>query len=116
MKHQFWTVMKFDIENGICLGISHSGAVMTEGTGILELYDNEVSLLINIKEKKIVTWLNLESKSRILIYMRDGVRLIMIWLTKQKNCIGYDYFIVVSSVLCVLVQTVLAFYISYPDL
>ena len=44
--------MKFDIENGICLGISHSGAVMTEGTGILELYDNEVSLLINIKEKK----------------------------------------------------------------
>ena len=44
--------MKIDIENGICLGISHSGAVMTEGTGILELYDNEVSLLINIKEKK----------------------------------------------------------------
>ena len=44
--------MKFDIENEICLGISHSGAVMTEGTGILELYDNEVSLLINIKEKK----------------------------------------------------------------
>ena len=44
--------MKIDIENGICLGISHSGAVMTEGTGILELDDNEVSLLINIKEKK----------------------------------------------------------------
>lgn len=45
--------MKFDIENEICLGISHSGAVMTEGTGILELDDNEVSLLINIiKEKK----------------------------------------------------------------
>ena len=45
--------MKFDIENGICLGISHSGAVMTEGAGILELDDNEVSLLINIiKEKK----------------------------------------------------------------
>ena len=45
--------MKFDIENGICLGISHSGAVMTEGTGILELDDNEVSHLINnIKEKK----------------------------------------------------------------
>ena len=53
MNHQFWTVMKFDIENGICLGISHSGAVMTEGAGILELDDNEVSLLINIiKEKK----------------------------------------------------------------
>ena len=109
--------MKFDIENEICLGISHSGAVMTEETGILELDDNEVSLLINIiKEKIIVTWMNLKSKSRILIYMRNGVRLIMIWLTKQKNCIGYDYFIVVSSVLCVLVQTVLAFYISYPDL
>ena len=45
--------MKFDIENEICLGISHSGAVMTEGAGILELDDNEVSLLINIiKEKK----------------------------------------------------------------
>ena len=45
--------MKFDIENEICLGISHSGAVMTEGTGILELDDNEVSLRINIiKEKK----------------------------------------------------------------
>ena len=45
--------MKFDIENEICLGISHSEAVMTEGTGILELDDNEVSLLINIiKEKK----------------------------------------------------------------
>ena len=45
--------MKFDIENEICLGISHSGAVMTEGTGILELDDNEVSFLINIiKEKK----------------------------------------------------------------
>ena len=45
--------MKFDIENEICLGISHSGAVMTEETGILELDDNEVSLLINIiKEKK----------------------------------------------------------------
>ena len=53
MNHQFWTVMKIDIENGICLGISHSGAVMTEETGILELDDNEVSLLINIiKEKK----------------------------------------------------------------
>ena len=23
----------------------------------------------------------------------------MIWLTKQKNCIGYDYFMAVSSVL-----------------
>ena len=45
--------MKFDIENEICLGISHSGAVMTEETVILELDDNEVSLLINIiKEKK----------------------------------------------------------------
>ena len=45
--------MKIDIENGICLGISHSGAVMTEETGILELDDNEVSLHIyNIKEKK----------------------------------------------------------------
>ena len=45
--------MKFDIENEICLGVSHSGAVMTEGTGILELDDNEVSLHIyNIKEKK----------------------------------------------------------------
>lgn len=40
--------MKFDIENEICLGISHSGAVMTEGTGTLELDDNEVSLLIMI--------------------------------------------------------------------
>ena len=44
--------MKFDIENEICLGISHSGAVMTEGAGILELDDNEVSLLINIIKKK----------------------------------------------------------------
>ena len=45
--------MKIDIENAICLGISHSGAVMTEGTGILELDDNEVALHIyNIKEKK----------------------------------------------------------------
>lgn len=108
--------MKIDIENGICLGISHSGAVMTEGTGILELYDNEVSLLINIKEKKNSDVADLESKSCIPIYMRNCVRLIMIWLTKQQNCIGYDYFIVVSSVLCVLVQTVLAFYLSYPDL
>ena len=49
MNHQFWTVMKFDIENGI----SHFCAVMTEETVILELDDNEVSLLINIiKEKK----------------------------------------------------------------
>ena len=48
-----WTVMKFDIENEICLGVSHSGAVKTEGIGILELDDNEVSLLIDIiKEKK----------------------------------------------------------------
>lgn len=33
--------MKFDIENEICLGISHSGAVMSEGTDILELDENE---------------------------------------------------------------------------
>lgn len=45
--------MKFDIENEICLGISHSGAVMTRGTNILELDDNEVSILVNlIREKK----------------------------------------------------------------
>lgn len=45
--------MKFNIENEICLGISHFGAVTTKGKGILELEDNEVSLLINIiKEKK----------------------------------------------------------------
>lgn len=109
--------MKFDIENEICLGVSHSGAVKTEGIGILELDDNEfLSLLILLRKRKIVTWMNLKSKSRILIYMRKGVRLIMIWLTKQKNCIGYDYFMAVSSVLCVLVQIVLAFYLSYPDL
>ena len=78
---------------------------------------NEFLKVINIiKEKIIVTWMNLKSKSRILIYMRNSVRLIMIWLTKQKNCIGYDYFMAVSSVLCVLVQIVLAFYLSYPDL
>lgn len=45
--------MKIDIENEICLGVSHSGAVTTNGKGILELEDNEVSLLITlINEKK----------------------------------------------------------------
>lgn len=45
--------MKYDIENDICLGISHSGAVTTKGTGILELEDDEVALLVHlIKEKK----------------------------------------------------------------
>lgn len=47
--------MKFDIESEICLGYSHCGAVTTEGKGVLELEDDEVSVLVNLIREKNTT-------------------------------------------------------------
>ena len=47
---------------------------------------------------------------------------VLIWLLSLLTAHKYleeksfDHFIAVSSVLCVLIQTVLTFYLSYPDL
>lgn len=55
---------KYRIECEQCLGISHSGAVYTDGEGTIELTDEEVATLIQlIRQKKTtsVSKLNLKT-------------------------------------------------------
>jgi hypothetical protein len=55
---------KYRIECEQCLGISHSGAVYTDGEGTVELTDEEVATLIQlIRQKKTtsVSKLNLKT-------------------------------------------------------
>lgn len=45
----------YSIENDICLGISHSGAVNVESEGYVELSDEEVAKIVDLIRQKGTT-------------------------------------------------------------